>query len=110
VLTKTFGTLPHVRWMDADHHGFITLDVARDRLAATFWWVDPEGDGAAVRGRGFHLLPTGRPRLHPVAADSLGPMEAEPVRSKAAVAVRLLGGGALAGIVVGGAARALRRR
>ena len=110
ILTKVFGDLPHFRWVDADHHGYLTLDVGRDRLMATFWWVDPAGSGAATRGRGFEVLPTGRPELRTVAADALGPVEAEPVRSTGAVLVRLFTGATVAGLAVAAATRMRRGR
>ena len=110
ILTTLFGGLPHFRWVDADHHGFITLDLACDRLAATFWWVDPAGDGAASRGKGFTVLPSGRPRLHAVPADELERVEAEPLRSLGQKAMRLAGGATVAGVAVATAVRASRRR
>ncbi len=110
VLTAAFGDLPHVRWLDADHHGYLTLDVARDRLAATFWWVDPAGDGAATRGRGFEVLPTGPPGLNVVPADSLSPAEAEPLRSRRRAVARLAGGVTVAGSAVAAVVAARRRR
>ena len=75
LLERAFLRVPHVRWVETDHHGYLTLDITTDRLAATFWWVDPAGSGAATRGRGFDVLAAGRPRLHPVPADELGPPE-----------------------------------
>ena len=50
--TGVVRQLPRVRWVDADHRGYLTLDVGRDRTEATWWWVEP-GDqaAAAVRGR-----------------------------------------------------------
>jgi alkaline phosphatase D len=107
VLQKVFGTLPHFRWVDPDHHGFLTLDVARDRLVATFWWVDPAGDGAATRARGFQVLPTGRPQLHNVPADEIQPFEAE--RHRTARLTRVLSGVA-AGFAVAAVVRSQRRR
>lgn len=109
LLTETFGALPHFRWMDADHHGYLTLDVARDRLAATFWWVDPAGSASATRGRGFVALPTGHPRLHAVPADLLGAVEAETLRSRGGVVASLMGGAA-AVLAVAALVRARRRR
>ena len=107
VLRKAFGTLPHVRWIDADHHGFLTLDVARDRLAATFWWVDPAGSGAATRGRGFYVLPTGQPRLHAVPSDDLPASEPEPL-GRPGHRVLVLGG--MAGVAGASLAAALWSR
>lgn len=110
LLTKLFGDLPHFRWVDPDHHGYLTLDLARDRLLATFWWVDPAGSGAATRGRGFEVLAAGRPRLLPVAADGLGSVEAEPHRSAGGVLARLAGGAAAAALAVVAVARVRRSR
>ena len=73
LVSRAFSSLPHVCWLDADHHGYLTLDLAPDRMAATFWWVDPAGSGAATRGRGFSVLPTGRPRLHTLPGDDPAP-------------------------------------
>jgi alkaline phosphatase D len=43
--------LAGVRWVDADHHGFLTLDVRRDAVDAAWWWVEPGSDDAALLGR-----------------------------------------------------------
>lgn len=107
VLRKVFGTLPHFRWVDPDHHGFLTLDVAPDRLSATFWWVNPAGDGAATRGRGFQVLPDGRPQLHDIPADQNEPVEAE--RRRTALLMRVLSGVAT-GFAVAAVVRSQRRR
>lgn len=37
----------HVRWMDADHRGYVVLDVTRERIEASWWWVDPADEGTA---------------------------------------------------------------
>jgi alkaline phosphatase D len=31
---------PHVRWVDLDRHGFITVDVTHERVQADWWFVD----------------------------------------------------------------------
>jgi alkaline phosphatase D len=54
------------RWVDAEHHGFVALDVARDRTTATWWWVDPAGDGRPVRGAVWLTLPGEPGRWHVV--------------------------------------------
>src|SRR3546814_8226390 len=55
--------LEHVRWVDVDHHGYLTLDVTRDRTEAAWWWVDPEdADAAPQLGRRWVV-----PRSTPVA-------------------------------------------
>src|SRR3546814_14999363 len=55
--------LEHVRWVDGDHHGYLTLDVTRDRTEAAWWWVDPEdADAAPQLGRRWVV-----PRSTPVA-------------------------------------------
>jgi alkaline phosphatase D len=43
-------------WADVDHHGYVVLDIAADRLAASWWWVDPGGDGHPVRGASWQTL------------------------------------------------------
>ncbi len=108
LVSRAFSSLPHVRWLDADHHGYLTLDVATDRLAATFWWVDPAGSGAATRGRGFFVLPTGRPRLHTVPGEDLAPVDPEPVRRRGG-RLPLLAAAALATGAGLAAARSRRR-
>ena len=107
LLERAFTRLPHVRWLETDHYGYLTLDVAADRLAATFWWVDPAGSGAATRGRGFDVLPSGRPRLHTVPADELGPPEPERL-DKLVTRVPLVAGAVAA--AVAGVAVAIRSR
>jgi alkaline phosphatase D len=109
LLTKAFGSLPHFHWLDADHHGFLTLDFARDRLAATFWWVDPAGHGGATRGRGFEVLAAGTPRLRDVPADELAPAEARPRRPGGRAAVRLLAAASVGGLALAAARSRLRR-
>ncbi len=106
LLERAFTTrLPHVRWVETDHNGYLTLDIAVDRMAATFWWVDPAGSGAATRGRGFDVFPTGRPRLHAVPADGLGPPE--PSRALRGRLPLLAGAAAVVGLAA--AVRARRR-
>jgi alkaline phosphatase D len=37
---KTFSTVsPHMRWMDGDRHGYMTLDITRERLLADWYHV-----------------------------------------------------------------------
>jgi alkaline phosphatase D len=54
------------RWVDAEHHGFASLDIAPDRATATWWWVDPAGDGRPVRGAVWLTLPGEPGRWHAV--------------------------------------------
>jgi alkaline phosphatase D len=62
--------LPRVRWVDAEHRGYLTLDVGRDRTEATWWWVEPGDDvAAAARGRRWSV-----PRVAP-----MGLVDPEPV-------------------------------
>ena len=110
LLERIFGALPHVRWVDAGHHGFVTLDVARDRLIATFWWVDPAGTGAATRGRGFEVLPTGRPTLHAMRADELPESTPLPIRRLRARTGLAVGGLGVGGLLVGAVVRSRRAR
>lgn len=109
LLERAFDRLPHVRWVETDHHGYVTVDVAVDRLAATFWWVDPAGSGAATRGRGFDVLPTRPPRFLPVPADALGPPEPHPLRPLARRATLVVGAAAAAALGAAAAARSRRR-
>lgn len=43
--------LPGVRWVDAEHHGFLTLDIRRDAIDASWWWVEPGSDDPGLLGR-----------------------------------------------------------
>jgi alkaline phosphatase D len=55
--------LTDVRWVDVDHHGYLLLDLRRDRAEVSWWWVDP-GDAAAARlGRRWTVPATGPARL-----------------------------------------------
>ena len=40
--------MPHVRWMSGDHRGYLIVDLARDRIRVSYWWVEEAGDGEAV--------------------------------------------------------------
>jgi alkaline phosphatase D len=54
--------LPRVRWVDVDHHGYLTLDIGRERAEASWWWVDPGADAPARLGRRWSV-----PRVAPMA-------------------------------------------
>lgn len=41
--------LDHVRWVDLDEHGFIVVDVTRERLRGEMWAVDPMDAEARAR-------------------------------------------------------------
>jgi alkaline phosphatase D len=43
--------MPQVRWVDVDHHGFLTLELGRERADATWWWVEPAQASPARIGR-----------------------------------------------------------
>src|SRR5258705_72913 len=32
--------LPHLRWVDLDSHGYVVIDVTRERVTAEWWFVD----------------------------------------------------------------------
>jgi alkaline phosphatase D len=104
--------LPHVRWVEVEHHGYLVLDLARDRATATFWWVDPEGDGRPVRAAAWAVLPRQPGRLHAVGHvsetdDEAPPAPLDPVRRRRRNrALRLAAAGGLAGAAV----RVARRR
>lgn len=108
--------LPNVRWVDVQHHGYLVVDVARDRAVATFWFVDPGGDGNPVRAVAWAVLPGQPGRLHAVghvseADDDHPPGPLDPVRRRRRT--RLLRFAAVAGVAAGGAGvarRNLRRR
>lgn len=51
--------LDQVRWMNPDHRGYLEVDVTRERVAASYWWVDATDDGgpADVRlGKRWEVL------------------------------------------------------
>jgi alkaline phosphatase D len=52
------------RWVEAEHHGYVVLDVRPDVLTATFWRVDTEGDGRPERTSVWTALATERGRWH----------------------------------------------
>lgn len=54
--------LPGVRWVDAEHHGFLTLDIRRDAVDASWWWVEPGSDDPARLGRRW-TVPAEAPSL-----------------------------------------------
>ena len=100
--------LPNVRWVEVEHHGYLVLDLARDRAVATFWWVDPEGDGRPVRAAAWAVLPDLPGRLHAVghvseADDEAPPAPLDPVRKRRR-------GKALVVVGVGALLAAARRR
>lgn len=105
--------VPGARWVDVDHHGYLVLDVARDRAVATFWWVDPAGDGRPLRGGVWSTVPHRPGRLLPLgtaSADGVEPDERPLDRQRARRRRRLrtLLAAAGAGTVV--AVRARRSR
>jgi alkaline phosphatase D len=104
--------LPNVRWVDVEHHGYLVLDVARDRTVATFWWVDPEGDGRPVRAAVWAVLPGQPGRLRAVGhvselEDEAPPAPLDPVRRRRRLRfVRTVAVGGVVAVV----GRALRGR
>lgn len=55
--------VPHVRWVDVDHHGYLTLDITRDAVDAAWWWVEPGQVSEPERGRRWRVPRQGAPRL-----------------------------------------------
>jgi alkaline phosphatase D len=45
------GAMAHVRWVDVDHHGFLVLELRRERADAAWWWVEPDQEAPARLGR-----------------------------------------------------------
>lgn len=101
--------LDHVRWMDADHRGYVVLDVTRDRVDASWWWVETTGSGRPTEqlGRRWsvpHGLPARlvdpeppRPRAASAdagsgAAGSTGPGPLRKLLLVAAAAAAVVGG------------------
>ena len=98
--------LPNVRWVEVEHHGYLVLDLARDRAVATFWWVDPEGDGRPVRAAAWAVLPDQPGRLHAVghvseADEEAPPAPLDPVRKRRRGRVVVLAGLAAVAAAVG---------
>ena len=61
---ELLGLWPHVRWCDLDSHGYVVVDVDRDRVIAEWWFVDTvlrRGGGQRVGGR--WQVERGSPRL-----------------------------------------------
>ena len=55
---------PHVRWCDLDSHGYVLVDVTRERVEAEWWFVETtqrraEGEHRAAAWR----VEAGEPRL-----------------------------------------------
>ena len=108
--------LPRVRWVDADHRGYLTLDVGRDRTEATWWWVEPGDEAAAaVRGRRWSVpwvAPMGLVDPEPVGSatdEAASPLSVVRRRRRRLAAAGLLAAfvAALTGV---GAALGVRRR
>ncbi len=61
---EAWSKLPHARFMDLDHRGYVVVDVDRERMRAEWWFVDTverRADGerlarALVSRRGSHQL------------------------------------------------------
>ena len=47
--------LPRVRWVDADHHGYLTVAIRPARVDATWWWVEPGEATAPRRARSWSI-------------------------------------------------------
>lgn len=55
--------LPRVRWVDVDHHGYLVVDLGRDRADASWWWVDPGRSTPARLGKRWTVPRPGPVRL-----------------------------------------------
>jgi alkaline phosphatase D len=106
--------MPRVRWVDADHRGYLTLDIGRDRAEAAWWWVEPGEAVVATRARRWSVpwvAPMGLVDPEPVgsrADEAASPLSAVRGRRRRRVVVLLA---ALAATAVGvGAAVVTRRR
>lgn len=115
--------LPAVRWLDAEHRGYVVADVARERVAVSHWWVDADDEAAddeerpgslEVRlGRRWEVPHGGLPvRLvdpdpRPTEAPSTDPRDVGLTGS--APSALLAGAGALLAAAAVGAAVAARR-
>jgi hypothetical protein len=109
--------LPRVRWVDADHRGYLALDVGRDRTEATWWWVEPGDEAAAaVRGRRWSVpwvAPMGLVDPEPVGSatdEAASPLSVVRRRRRRLAAAGLLAAFGAASIGVAAAIGVRRRR
>jgi alkaline phosphatase D len=60
------AALPHWKWCDLDSHGYVVIDLTRERLRADWWFVDSvlERHDREVRGAAW-MVERGRARLVP---------------------------------------------
>lgn len=59
-----YRNVPNVRWVDTEHRGYLVMDVTRERIAVSYWWVhaDDECDEFEVRlGRRLEVPRDGLP-------------------------------------------------
>jgi alkaline phosphatase D len=103
--------LRRARWVDADHHGYLDLDIDTGAIRATWWWVDPEAEDPGPERARTWIVPfswpaglvDGDPGAEPLPTDADGSEARERGRWR-----RVIGLAAAAGAVV--AARAGIRR
>jgi len=56
--------LPHWEWVDLDSHGYVVVEVTRDRVTAEFWHLDTVLERSPHEERGaMFAVPHGQPRL-----------------------------------------------
>lgn len=102
--------LERVRWLSTEHRGFMSLDIVRERIHVTYWWVDEESSGPSVGvGRRWELTASSLP---PRLVDLDVTDEDPPPRMRRALgtAGAAVGLGVVAAAASGFAARRLRHR
>jgi alkaline phosphatase D len=58
--------LPHLRWVDLDSHGYVAVDIERDRVSARWWQVETVLERSdAERLGAMWSVERSRPRLVP---------------------------------------------
>ena len=60
--------LPHVQFVDLFHHGYLSINITRERLKADWWFVDPVDSPVYTRYLGAsYIAAAGTNRLHRLA-------------------------------------------
>jgi alkaline phosphatase D len=74
-LAKIRAALPHLRYADAEHHGYVVLDLTPEQLRAEWWYVPTvrERTGAERLGCAF-VSEARRPHLIDASGSPSGPM------------------------------------
>ena len=95
-LDRAANDLPHVRWADVTERGYCVIDVERDAVTATWWFVHPYDDDPAARSLPAAAFRTERaewpPRFRaaePVADDPGRPGLPDPLPPRPADLARL---------------------